>query len=250
MSEQIEKGIEKLIILEITKELLRNTKVYQELLSERRDEEIEEIQDELESEEQKGLGEIPRRIIRGVVHEKIQKEEDNIKRIVRRQRKQQTIPWIRSLESFDSKPVLYGPLGPPPKFFIPPLKLIGPKLPKTVQDIRPVASTEREVDLGVLNPIIDDPAVNLVECNGPNERIVVMGKMGRKITQIQLTKEEIEDIIINFSEASRIPVHEGLFRVAVGKVELSAIVSETLGSKFTIKKIYEPPSAPTPSRFR
>ena len=40
-----------------------------------------------------------------------------------------------------------------------------------------------------------------------------------------------------FSEAAKIPVHEGIFKVAIGKLVLSSIVSQIVGTKFIIKKM-------------
>ena len=52
-----------------------------------------------------------------------------------------------------------------------------------------------------------------------------------------LSKEEINEIIIKFSQASKIPTHEGVFRVAVGKFIFSAIISDVISSKFIIQKM-------------
>ena len=82
--------------------------------------------------------------------------------------------------------------------------------------------------------------------------------MGRKNTSLILSKEEIDDIIQKFSEISRIPLHEGFFRVAVGKLLITAVISGIIDSTFIIKKIppnviqtHRMPSNPiqfTPSR--
>jgi hypothetical protein len=66
--------------------------------------------------------------------------------------------------------------------------------------------------------------------------VVVTGTMGTKPTDIILSKEDIDRVINKFSEVSKIPATEGIFRVIVGNLILSAIISGVIGSKFVIKK--------------
>lgn len=120
------------------------------------------------------------------------------------------------------------------------LRIPEPKLPPHLQYLKPVPR-EIKIDLEKLNPLIKDPAVKIIECNGPDEHIVVRGTMGTKPTNIVLNKEEIESVIKKFSEISKIPAHEGIYKVVVGRLILSAIISEIIGSKFIIKKmLYSP----------
>ena len=93
------------------------------------------------------------------------------------------------------------------------------------------------IDLGKLHPLIRDPLVKVIECNGPDEKIIVIGAMGRKNTKIILTKEEINNTINKFSEAAKIPVHEGVFKVVFGTLIFSAMISEVVSSKFLIRKM-------------
>ena len=110
------------------------------------------------------------------------------------------------------------------------------QLPITVRDVKPIPSY-KEIDLRKINSLVRDPLVKIIECNGPDEKIVVMGQMGRKNTTIILNKEEIEDVIKKFSEATKIPISEGIYKVVIGKLILSAMVSEVIGSKFIITKM-------------
>lgn len=112
-------------------------------------------------------------------------------------------------------------------------------LPPPVQNIKPVP-TEARIDLGKLNQIIQNPEVMIIECNGPNEPLIVKGFRGMKTLNTTLAKEEISEIIKKFSETTRIPINEGVFKVAAGKFIISAIVSEVLGSRFIIKKMQAP----------
>jgi hypothetical protein len=121
----------------------------------------------------------------------------------------------------------------------PPLVIPEYPLPSTVQYLRPYP-TNMQIDLGKLNILVNDPNVQAIECNGPEEPIVVRGSMGAKNTNIILNEEEENEILRRFSESSRIPIHEGIYKIVVGKLILSAIVSEVVGSKFIIRKMAPP----------
>ncbi len=122
-----------------------------------------------------------------------------------------------------------------------------PQLPVHLQYLKPTP-TETEIDLWKLNPLLKDPAVKVIECNGPDEHIIVSGAMGTKPTDIVLSKEDISRVISRFSEVSKIPAQEGVYRVVAGRLIFSAVVSEVIGSKFIIKKMtYAPELRQVPS---
>lgn len=138
---------------------------------------------------------------------------------------------------------------PLPRPYAIPRKLIIPKarLPAHLEYLKP-APTPLEIDLGKLNPFLRDPSVQSIECNGTDEKIILKVPTQR-ITEVTLTKEEIDNVIAAFSEKSRIPAEEGVFRAAVGRWMISAIISEVIGAKFVIKKIpYQNPNVPMPLR--
>lgn len=116
------------------------------------------------------------------------------------------------------------------------------RLPQQFAYLRPYATTEVELDLGKLNPLLADPAVKVIESNGSDQAIIVKGGMGTKPTNITLSKQEIDQIIQTFSEKSKIPAGEGAVKIALGKYILSAIISEEVGSRFIITKL--PPTPP------
>ena len=124
------------------------------------------------------------------------------------------------------------------------LKIPEPKLPPRFQYLKPIP-TDVPINLGKLSPLIKDSAVKSIECNGPDEKISVL-TTSKKITSIVLSKEEINEIIKKFSELSKIPSDEGVFRAAVGRLIISAIISDVIGSKFIIKKIPHHQTAPGP----
>lgn len=119
------------------------------------------------------------------------------------------------------------------------LKIPQPRLPQHLRGIKPTRMPT-QIDLGKLNPLINSPLIKTIECNGPNQRIIIRDP-SQKQTKIILTKEEIDNIIKKFVETAKIPmVQEGIFRVAVGKLVLSAIISKVVPIKFIIKKIRAP----------
>jgi hypothetical protein len=110
------------------------------------------------------------------------------------------------------------------------------RLPPHIQYLKPIP-VNKDIDLVKLNPLINDPKVKLIECEGEGQNIVVKGVMGVKKTPIILDKEEINDITQRFSRESKIPAQEGIFKVTAGRLILTAVISQTVGTKFIIKKM-------------
>jgi hypothetical protein len=142
------------------------------------------------------------------------------------------IPRIRPTRQLIQRPIT-KPL---------PRKPIPKKIPKTeplpqnVQYIKPTP-TKKEIELEKLNPLIQDPGVRLIECDGPDKYVIVKGSMGTQPTEVQLTKEEIEKTIQKFSELTKIPAEEGVFKVVYGNLIFSAIISKTIDTRFIIEKM-------------
>lgn len=120
-----------------------------------------------------------------------------------------------------------------------PLFIPEPKLPSHLEYLQPIPTAGVEIDLFKLNPLIQDVAVRIIEVN-PDERVIVSGTMGTMPVNIILDKEDIDRVINKFSEASKIPISEGIYKIVVGNLVLSAIMSETISSKFIIKKMLVP----------
>lgn len=108
-------------------------------------------------------------------------------------------------------------------------------LPPRFRNLKPVRENQ-PIDLGKLNPLLNDQNVVSIECRGAGTSVFVNGSMGRKPTNILLSREEIDEIINTFSRNARIPVEDGLFKVAYGGLVLTATVSSS-GSNFIVKKI-------------
>lgn len=101
----------------------------------------------------------------------------------------------------------------------------------------PQFSQESQLDLWKLNSLIQDINVLSIVCNGSEENLLVKGSFGTRQTNIILSKDEIGQILGKFSEATKIPIYEGIFKVAFGGLTISAIISDVVGSKFIIRKI-------------
>lgn len=118
------------------------------------------------------------------------------------------------------------------------------KLPERFNYLKPIPF-EANISLGKLDDLIRDPDVKIIECNGYDDNVIVKGNMGEQKTAITLTKIEIDNIINTFSSKTKIPAHEGIYKVVFGKLILMAIISEAIGSRFIIKKM-EQQKSPIP----
>ena len=85
--------------------------------------------------------------------------------------------------------------------------------------------------------MIKDPRVTLIECPGPGKFVLARTSGQTTITKITLTQEEIQEIIEKFSKEARIPILPGLFKAAVGNLIITAVISNTIGTRFIITKI-------------
>jgi len=215
MLKQTSKEFRKLFLLEFTKQLI----------DAHAPEDIAKLERILRKEKKEGttIKQESKELVKSIIHEKekelkfLEKEKTPLKRKLDLKRNLYSLSRI--------KPVLRIP---------------ETRLPQTFQYLKPTP-TNTEIDLGKLNAFVQDPLVKVIACNGPDENIVVHGSMGTKPTNIILKKEEIDEIIKRFAEAAKIPQEEGIFKAVFGKLILSAIISEAVGSKFVIRKIMYAP---------
>jgi len=224
MLNKISKESKALILLEFTRALLKNS-TYGNIA------ELNEIIKEQESEKGIKIGE---KRNKEEIKEKIREQE---KIIIEEQRTEITKTEKKEIAKEMGKELELNIINPPIPTIIKPrvLRIPEPRLPLQFQYLKPTANPI-EINLGKLNPFLQDPVVRRIECNGPGERLVVMVPIP-KYTEIILDKSEIDDIIKIFEEKSKIPAIEGIYNVAVGKYLFSAIISNVIGSKFSISKI-------------
>jgi hypothetical protein len=216
----------KFFLLAFTRELIRNSGPS----------EVLELKNVLENKEEQGFqGANEKEKLISSIKKKI-KQEENIAKT-----------------GIEDSPKFFASLSPAknqhvkPRISHAPVMIPRQELPPQLQYIKPVLGNT-EIDLGKLNSLVKDPLTRSIECRGADSPIYVTGNMGNKKTGIVLSKDEIDEIINKFSEASKIPLGEGVFRVAIGKLVFSAIVSDVVSSKFIIKKLLYP-SSPGYRRF-
>jgi hypothetical protein len=249
----------KFIILEFTKELIRNYSPEEILKIKSSLQEKQIFNLEVKNEEEKVIEFVPEKIEKVekipsilkqekqiIVQEKkipaiVKKEEPNLvkKEWFQEKKEDEKTLLPRKEKEFPDMQIYRKPIEYlPKKDQFRELKIVIPetRFPSHIQYIKPVP-INKEIDLGKLNPLVNDKFVKIIECYGPNENLFVKGSMGVKKTGITLTDEEIKNIINKFSEETRIPANEGIFKVASGRLMFSAIISETIGSKFIISKM-------------
>ena len=125
------------------------------------------------------------------------------------------------------------------KPIIQPRKLTIPesRLPQQFQYLQPTPSNQ-QIDLGKLNPFIQDNHVIAIEYYGANQNVMVRVPDLRK-TGINFSQDEINQVLNKFSEATKIPFHDGVFKVAFGRLIFSANISNNVCLNFVIRKIMQ-----------
>lgn len=182
-------------------------------------------------------------------------QKNKIKKEVKNKFKMMASPKIKESTSFISPATTpveeklrpsHSPQKNKPRF-IDPLSMKVPgrqkleynnTLPEHLRYLRPTPILKRVgMDLGKLNPYLEDPNIDSIEVEGENEKIYVVGKMGKKPISLVLNRDEIDAIIDKFSSDAKIPKVEGLFKVSINNLILTAMVSSVISSRFIIKKI-------------
>lgn len=87
-----------------------------------------------------------------------------------------------------------------------------------------------------LNAIIKDPYVNEIECLGTDHPLMVKKSGQTQKTQVNLSIDEIYELIAEFSQKTRIPIVNGRIKAALNDLIITAVLSETLGPRFIIQK--------------
>jgi len=109
--------------------------------------------------------------------------------------------------------------------------------PKSRQTLQPLSvPLPKDFIIDKLDFFIKDKSITMVECPGPGKFILVRRGQITEPTNIILTKEEVDKAVAVFSKAAKIPVIGGTFRVSVGNLTISAIISEITGTRFIIMK--------------
>ncbi|MBU0977502.1 MAG: hypothetical protein KKD18_03735 [Nanoarchaeota archaeon] len=92
------------------------------------------------------------------------------------------------------------------------------------------------VNLGKLAGILIDPSVFSVECPGPYKSLLVNRSGSLQTSGVTLTPEEINAVMHNISDQTRIPLTPGVFRAALQDLVITAVLSDYVGTRFVIQK--------------
>jgi len=127
-----------------------------------------------------------------------------------------------------------------------PIAALGKKLPETSAPIQSVPkpslsrpSNIQKIDINSLVKIeflLNDSAVQTIECPGPGKQILVYKSGVIQTTNLSLTSEEITNIMKEISEKTRIPIVSGIFKAAFSDFITTAVISEFVGTRFIIQK--------------
>ena len=167
---------------------------------------------------------------------------------------QQTMPPQKMEESL----VVNTSVEPsaPPKIIYPstqPVKILptpnqnGPQtiyeLPEmAAPKIQPMPSISNvqlnELYRGKMTGLLNDPSVLSIECVGQSIPLNIFRGGQKQRTKIILTKNEIDSLLKEISKQSKIPLSEGVFRVIVNNLMINAVISDLVGTRFVIKKLF------------
>lgn len=139
------------------------------------------------------------------------------------------------------KPILAAPTPPIYRRALPALPK-PPKLtpawplPAPPKVPAPKATLATAIDLGKLNPLIQEASISIIQCEGSNLPVKIT-KEGKVLdTVIKLTETEIKDIIYKFSARAGLALTEPVFKATIGNLTITAVISAFAGSKFVISK--------------
>lgn len=97
---------------------------------------------------------------------------------------------------------------------------------------------EQKIDspMQKISHLLEDQYVKSIECKGPGKPIVVLKSGIIQVTNIILSKEEIDSIMKEFSNQTKIPLMEGLFKAVLNNLSITSVISEFVGTRFVIEK--------------
>ena len=96
--------------------------------------------------------------------------------------------------------------------------------------------TEIKEDYGKITALLKDPSISSIECSGPDKNITIIRAGMKQLTKITLNPVEIKQFLEKVASIAKVPLIEGVFRAAIENFVINAVVSEIIGSRFTIKK--------------
>jgi len=98
-----------------------------------------------------------------------------------------------------------------------------------------VTEAETSFSLGKLNIFVKNPEINAIECNGPDNVLVVRKGIQAINTTTTLSNDEINDILHKFSVESKTEITP-IFKATANDLMLTAFVSPIIGTRFVLSK--------------
>jgi len=127
-------------------------------------------------------------------------------------------------------------------------KLIEKPKPVVIQPKPVIAPAPKpmpnEINFGRILPLVRDPRISYIECQGEGKNIIIKRDNNTIVTQIKLSQSEIKNIIKSFSEKAKIPLLEGMLNARADNLEISAVVSDVVSPSFILKKMMVAPMNP------
>jgi len=88
-----------------------------------------------------------------------------------------------------------------------------------------------------IQPLLTDKTITSIECSGPGMPIMIARGTYTQSTPVHFTVDEINKIIKEISERTKIPLNaSGIFKAAIGDIIITAVLSEFVGTRFVIQK--------------
>ncbi|MEK6889783.1 MAG: hypothetical protein AABW82_01350 [Nanoarchaeota archaeon] len=135
------------------------------------------------------------------------------------------------------KPLLINPVRQISPNNINPIKMqVNPLLNQLSPSVNQNDSLQSQPSLNKIAPFLKDRLVQSIECKGPGRPLLVLKGGIIQVTNTTLTKEEIDLIMEQISNETRIPLMSGLFKALLGNVIITAAISEFVGTRFIIEK--------------
>ncbi len=153
------------------------------------------------------------------------------------QEEEQELEEITEEETKTRKPLLSPLPSQVPHVPTPPARLLvgEPQVPH-VPKFPGIRRLSEEIDLGKLNPFIDDREVESIQCEGSFIPIKIVRKGELEDTDVSLDDREINGIINEFAEKTDARISSPVFKASFRNLKFSAVVSQYASSKFIITK--------------
>lgn len=84
-------------------------------------------------------------------------------------------------------------------------------------------------------PLMEDKSIKVIECS--DGKVKIKRNAEEEETKITLSEDEVRKIIKKFSEETKIPLLGNIFRAQLEDMQISAIVSEVIPSRFIMTRI-------------